>query len=181
MPVMYIDLPSAYAGGDGLGNVALLRPRRLAVTLYEDGTAYAGVKIDSDGKLYIRLGTSMWIDPIDPLLHSPEWRADGASNQFWVSRTILSSGSLTTDPGTGWLACTSDRIYDVQTTESFTTKNCNILLQISTDSSGTPVIAEAKYELSVRKEPGGSPSDSSGGGTIFDSDSNTYGLRTHLR
>ena len=149
-------------------SIAYLKPRKLAYTNYSWATllqtvaCYAGVKLGSNGILYCRMGRDTWVIARDLDLDPPEWLVNGANTNFWCRRTIQGSGTLTTDAGSGWLALTSDRIFDIQILETFVTKNCRILIEIATDAAGTSVVASAQYDLSVRNEPGGTPTGSDG-------------------
>ena len=68
---------------------------------------YSGLKIDADGGLYERA-------PAGGFNRFATWLLKGTASTYYVQRTII-DGSLTTDPGTGWLQLNTDRIYDIQT------------------------------------------------------------------
>ena len=111
--------------------------RRLGTT----GTVYSGLKLDNDGNLYSRQVGGGWSN-------IGSWLLNGANTGFFVT-TVIESGTLTTDAGRGPIVLSSDRIYDVQVTTSI--KTCTVSFEISTDVSGSPIVASITHVFTAEK------------------------------
>ena len=103
------------------------------------GICYAGIKVDADGVLYQQQANGGWS------AIGSQWLVSGTAASFYVSRTII-SGTLTTDAGAGTLQLNTDRIYDIQQA-SAGLKSASILMDISSDVSGSPIVASATFSL----------------------------------
>jgi len=65
----------------------------------------------------------------------------GVGSSFWIRRTIT-GGSLSTDPGAGWLALSTGRSFvRNRTTNSEGTNTCTLYFEIATDSGGSNIVA----------------------------------------
>ncbi len=72
---------------------------------------------------------------------SGEWLLAGVSSAFWIQRTII-SGTLETDSGDGFLVMSTDRTYENLLSVPGT-KVTEVFFEISSDSSGVPVVETA--------------------------------------
>ena len=106
------------------------------------GTVYSGLKIDSDGNLYARQTAGGWSS-------IGSWLLNGANTGFFVT-TVIESGTLTTDAGRGPIVLSSDRIFDVQS--SMGIKTCTVSFEISTDVSGSPIVASITHVFTAEKD-----------------------------
>ena len=106
-----------------------------------NGTVYSGLKLDSDGNLYARQADGGWSS-------IGAWLLNGANTGFFAT-TVIESGTLTTDAGRGPIVLSSDRIYDVQVTTSI--KTCTVSFEISTDVSGSPIVASITHVFTAEK------------------------------
>ena len=102
----------------------------------ETGTIFSGCKFDADGSIYARTFAGAW-------QVVGTWLVAGAASGYWISRTI-DTGSLTTDAGAGPLVLSTDREYDVQMSSNGE-KNSAVTFSISSDVSGSPVVANGTY------------------------------------
>ena len=82
---------------------------------------------------------------------SGEWLVVGDSADFYVQRTIT-SGTLQTDPGTGFLQLNTSKTYDNIQTAQFQTKTTVVYFEISSNASGSPVIADATMTFASNRE-----------------------------
>lgn len=103
----------------------------------------SGIKLDSDGILYTVQNDGGFSAIIG------EWLVSGTASTFYVEHTIL-DGTLETDPGPGFLQLNVDRIY-INLKSSEGTKITTVFFEISSDASGTPVVATATMTFSSTK------------------------------
>lgn len=101
----------------------------------DSGTVHSGIKLGLSGAA----STIQFNGGFSAIIG--EWLLSGASSDFFVQRTII-SGTLEVDPGNGFLAMSTDRIYDNQKS-SFGEKTTEVFFEISSDISGVPVIETA--------------------------------------
>jgi len=99
---------------------------------------YSGVKFDADGDVYARDGTTGGWNK------EATWLLAGTVGSYYLSRTI-DSGLLTTDAGAGPLVMSTDRIYDRQVAGGILTVNATVTFDISSDVSGSPIVATGTY------------------------------------
>ena len=105
------------------------------------GTVFSGLKLDSDGNLYARQGGGGYSS-------IGAWLINGANTGFFVKR-VIDIGTLTTDGGAGPIVLSSDREYDVQVTTG--TKSATVSFEISTDISGSPIVALITHVFTATK------------------------------
>jgi len=74
-----------------------------------------------------------------------QWLLTGSSALFWIQRTIV-SGTLQTDPGTGWLQMNVNRSY-VNINSAVGDKETEVTFEISTSAGGSPVVATASMQF----------------------------------
>ena len=112
------------------------------------GVVYSGVKFDGDGIMYILQSSNNYSK-------GRPWLLAGAATSFYLTR-IINEGSLDTDAGAGPLQMNTDRIYYIS--QKFNGRKSAIVdFEISSDSSGSPVIANCRMEFIARltEAPGG--------------------------
>ena len=103
-------------------------------------TVEAGIQLLADGTVKYRTAQATWSTAGVP---PGEWRL--INGDYWVKAT-LNSGTLFTG-NTGVVeALTSDRSWTVQRT-TIGVAAANITLEVSTGSSGSPVVATATFDL----------------------------------
>lgn len=108
--------------------------------------AYAGAIFATDGWVYALQynGNSTKVG---------RWLNSGENTSFWISRTI-DSGTLTNlDAGAGPLALTTSREYSQLETVYANIDTATVSFSISTDVSGTPVVATGTYVISAELGP----------------------------
>ena len=101
--------------------------------------AYSGLKVDADGGLYEKTPTGGWS-------RYATWLLAGTNTTYYVSRTVT-EGSLTTDAGAGPLQCNADREYFISTNGPL--KITTVVVNLSNDVSGSPIVASASYTFSA--------------------------------
>lgn len=74
-----------------------------------------------------------------------EWLITGSAASFYVQRTII-TGSLDTDPGSGFLQLNSTRTYAILQS-GLGRQAAQIFLEISDDASGIPVVESATITM----------------------------------
>ena len=99
----------------------------------------AGIKLDNDGNIYSKQSNGTWSQV-------GTWLLSGAAAGFWASSTV-DSGTLDTDAGAAFLVLTSDREYSVLNNISSSERITFVTLKISSDSSGSPVVATRQYRI----------------------------------
>ena len=100
--------------------------------------ASAGLQLNTDGTITTPYEVSGGPTNIDSAWYSPTGGTPG--NNYWVSRTLV-SGTLSNDPGAGWLPLSTARLYRVsKATVPAGAKSCTLTLSISTNASGSPVL-----------------------------------------
>ena len=108
---------------------------RLVDNFIIDETCHSGIKTDNAGVLLIIQANGGLSAVIG------EWLISGNPASFWIQRTIT-EGTLEVDPGAGFLQMNTDRTYDNQK-ETDGVKVTKVFFEISSDSSGVPVIETA--------------------------------------
>jgi len=107
------------------------------------GTCHANVKVSSDGDLYDSDNTGSYGASYET------WLDSGLNSEVWIQRVVI-SGSLSTDAGSGVLACTSDRVFGVsRATEG--TKVCVIDTNFYSDSGGTILLDTQRVTLTAEQ------------------------------
>ena len=83
------------------------------------------------------------------IIDSYNWITPTTGSTTYFVRATLNSGSLSSSSGTGtWLALTSDRNWAVQKLENSTgSQTANLTIAISSNSSGTNIVASATISL----------------------------------
>jgi hypothetical protein len=104
-------------------------------TAFDPGNASAGIVFQSDGTITYNASDASLAGSANWFL--PTTVAIGAG--FWIRRTIT-AGSLSTDPGAGWLALSTGRNY-VRNRTSIGTNTCSLYFEIATDSGGSTIVA----------------------------------------
>lgn len=104
---------------------------------------HAGLKLGSDGVLST-INASGGFNAI-----SGEWLITGSAAGFFVKRTII-SGTLDTDPGTGFLQLNANRTYEVVRSVEGTSETV-LFLEFSSDASGVPLVATATYTITAEQ------------------------------
>lgn len=101
------------------------------------GTAHSGIKLASDGVLFVINQAGGFS------AQSGEWLITGNASDFYVQRTVL-EGTLETDPGNGFLQLNTDRLYEnLQSVDG--AKTTKIKLEFSSDVSGVPIVASVVH------------------------------------
>ncbi len=113
--------------------------------LASSGTVNSGIQLNSSGVefLYQANGGLSQV--------TGEWLVSGSAATFFVQRTIL-EGTLETDPGAGFLQLNVTRDY-INKKSSTGPKVTTIFLEISSDVSGTPIVASATMKFTSIKLP----------------------------
>lgn len=136
---MLIKLLSESDASSGVGVAGVNIKNRQVSNLQEFIPCHSGVKLGLDGVL----STINSFGGFNSI--SGEWLITGSAAGFWVQRTII-SGTLEVDPGGGFLQLNADRIYDnIKASQGI--KDTLIFLEISSDSSGTPIVGTATFQL----------------------------------
>jgi len=112
-------------------------------TIGHESIVYSGLKLAADGLLYERQADGGWSS-------FGAWLLNGTNSGFYVSM-VVTGGSLSTDAGAGPLVLSTDRIYDVQQVGPGS-ETAQLDLEISTDVSGSPVVASNTYFFDATKE-----------------------------
>lgn len=127
----------------------------LAISIYPKGAAKQYLRANTDGKLeeatrtliadpgaYVQIG-SEWVSPLNTY-----------SGSYWIRATKISGDTL--DSGTlgSWLALTSSRewllsAYRSQAIGGVEYKETLLKLEISTDVSGSPIVATGYYKIAA--------------------------------
>ncbi len=110
-------------------------PANIFDNFVQSGLCYSGLRVGADGNLYERHPTGGWS-------RFGTWLFTGTSDGYYLSRSIV-SGTLSTDAGAGPLQLNVNRDYDVQIANG--EKIATIQFDISSDVSGTPIVATAIY------------------------------------
>ena len=92
------------------------------------GTCVCNVKCDADGDWYESNNTGGFSTS------EGSWLTSGTTSEVWIERTLV-VGTLTTDPGSGRLATTTDRIYGVSAT-AVGSKTCTVTFEFWDAASG---------------------------------------------
>jgi hypothetical protein len=100
---------------------------------------YAGVKFDADGVIYSMQSNGGWSSV-------GSWLLSGVNTAFWVT-SVIDSGALGTDAGRGPLAMSTDREFSVLEEVYGQTDDAQVSFEISTDVSGTPIVATGTYVI----------------------------------
>jgi hypothetical protein len=98
---------------------------------------YSGAKFDGDGDVYAYSATGSW-------QRIGTWLVAGAATGYYISRTV-DSGSLNVDAGAGPLQMNTDREYSISWGPVASSKTAAISFQISSDVSGSPIVATGSY------------------------------------
>lgn len=138
----FIDL---YASGP----TVIVAPVKLIANYRFEIICYAGVRVHLDGNLYQSSPTNSYTNDYEI------WLDDGSNSEVWVERTII-SGTLTSDAGTGRLACSTSRTWYIS--RGFVgTKNTSIDLKFYDAASGGNLLDTQRVNLSAEYDADGGP------------------------
>lgn len=132
-PTYATDLKVSLPDYDGFGNVGSDR----------DSIVYSGVRFGSDGKIYRAAINGQW------QWTGQSWLRDGAASGYYLVRSVVGGSALASDGGTLQVLSTNRDYY---ITTSLREKFTDIEFKISSDVSGTPVLATKTYRLSCERE-----------------------------
>ena len=107
---------------------------------------YARVKCDNDGDWYESNNAGSYSAA------EGTWLTSGLNSEVWIERTI-DSGTLTTDAGSGRLACSVDRVFDVQRS-TFGAKTCTLTFEFWDAASGGNSLGTKQIVLTANWEDG---------------------------
>ena len=103
------------------------------------GTCVCNVKCDADGDWYESTNTGGYG------VSEGSWLTSGLNSEVWIER-VLDVGTLTTDPGSGRLICSSDRIYGVSAT-AVASKVCTLTFNFYDAASGGNLLGTKQIVL----------------------------------
>lgn len=103
----------------------------------ESGKCWSGIRFGSDGTVYRQSATGSW-------QAAGTWLFSGNASDYYLSRTIDSGTLNETDAGAGPLQMNSNRDYNISRSSNGT-KSTTVSFEISSDVSGTPVVASRTY------------------------------------
>lgn len=134
-----IKIISETDGSSGPGVAGVNVTNRTVSNINIFSPCHSGIKLGSNGVL----STINNFGGFSAI--SGEWLITGSAAGFWVQRTLI-SGTLESDPGGGFLQLNANRIYEnIKSSEG--TKTTVMFLEFSSDSSGSPIVATATYQL----------------------------------
>lgn len=115
--------------------VSIPEPVDFSNFLSEPASSSSGVIFNSNGNVY-KLNqsglSSVFVGP---------WLINGNVSSFTINRTIT-DGTLSIDPGSGWLALATIRQYSIQSTSS--PQSTTVMFEIS-DDGGVTVLDAVSY------------------------------------
>ena len=137
-------LISQYEASEGAVTAATHLTTRTVFNTVTTGECFSGIVLDNAGVAFTKNA-----DDGNSQI-TGEWLIAGTPANFYVQRTVT-SGSLTTDPGAGFLQLNVTRTYSIRQigTGDRTTK---ILLEISDDAGGTNIVASATITMFAQVE-----------------------------
>lgn len=110
-------------------------------------TCYAGIRYDSDGDEY----ESPITGAIGINVNRGTWLTSGLTSEVWMQRTI-NSGSLYVDAGSGRLAMTTSRTFQVRDTSTTGGPvTCNLTIDFYDAASGGNLLDSVTYTLSAER------------------------------
>lgn len=112
-------------------------------------TIYAGLRFDSNGSVYERTASGVWVN-------TGAWLLDGAASDYYLWRT-LDGGTLTQDDGDGNQLNTDDLDYYIATSTPWFRRITIVTFSISDDSGGSNILATRQYTFQAYREGTGTP------------------------
>lgn len=107
------------------------------------GPVYSGIQFNSDGGIYRMSESGTW------QYTGKDWLLEGAASAYYLVRTVNGPDSLNEIDGGTLQQMNTTRSYALSTNFE---RECGIEFSISSDASGTPVVAGPKtYTLSAEK------------------------------
>lgn len=117
---------------------------RLVFNSVTTGECFSGIVLDNAGVAFTKKANN------GNSQITGEWLIAGTPGDFYVQRTVT-QGSLTTDPGSGFLQLNATRTYSIRQIGTGD-RTTIIFLEISDDAGGTNVVASATITMFAQVE-----------------------------
>ncbi|MGY8962553.1 MAG: hypothetical protein ACKVKT_03245 [Rhodospirillales bacterium] len=123
---------------DGVGTATVKITSRTVSNTTFDQTCHSGVRFASDGVLFLIQSNGGFSSV------SGEWLLVGSAASFYLKRTIT-SGDLQTDTNGDalWHIMNATKTFEITQAVPDLEKSSTVFFEISSDASGSPVIATA--------------------------------------
>lgn len=146
MLVHQIQASSATSGSPASGSNSIKLSDRDVFRLGIFGTVHSGIQLNTSGVLNL-VQLNGGFSAI-----TGEWLVVGSSSTFYVQRTII-SGTLETDPGSGFLQLSSSRLY-INENASIGSKVTVVFFELADSAAGTNILASATMTFTSEVESG---------------------------